>query len=647
MRDRYSSGHAPRIAEVGAALAVAGSGELDGLAADLIELAGVDRTGAALRELARHWERLSAPARAAAMPVGRGQWGRVIETLESTQVPGWQAAAAALAADTGEPALVARLPALLTSGDAGTVSAALRALASLVDAPPPRTSGSDHDAATVDAVLLAADGFQRHRRREVWSLLLRSAAPIREGATHVGVGRLAAWIRGADPVSLGPFRAALRQEKGVLGRTWAWWGCAFEPVASACVDRLAGADHREEHHAVLDVAHLAEHPLRRRALLGMDRNRLRRPVVGPVPDADTVASMTPRAQRGLSRWLDALPLASAHRDAAMANLLAARDPLARLLAVQRAADRSLACVEDFAHDAAPRVARSASVVLLGPGPARDQRRPDARRVGILRRSPHEAVRRQASACPVAPVAWDPDVPASRLALRAAMADDRARFIDELRRRVLHAPEPERIASIRAARALGCCNDIELELLRAITGGSSEVRVVATALGAVACLPGSHVSASLLACMEHADARVRANAIEGAVRRARDGLLEGEYSARLDGALAAGARDAHPRVRAAAIAGIVARDGILGAGGDELARMLLDSRPAHRRAAVWIAGRVDRTRLGPARREVAQRLTQLSVGDPDDAVRASAQPVARLWLAERDATTMVPDRGGAA
>jgi len=133
-------------------------------------------------------------------------------------------------------------------------------------------------------------------------------------------------------------------------------------------------------------------------------------------------------------------------------------------------------------------------------------------------------------------------------------------------------------------------------------------------------PTPEAIAAVTEVLRHEDPRVRANAVESLARQSR---LKSRAAPAVIIELKA---DDHHRVRANAIrAGIASA----AAGPDALTPMLTDTRPMHRLAGVWLAGRAP----GQRTPELIARLGELARFDADPRVRARAVACSQRFDAE--------------
>lgn len=450
----------------------------------------------------------------------------------------------------------------------------------------------------------------------------------------------------------GGMRAALRRTHApfMRSRAWRWMKC--EPLTLAAVDRVGRGHGALEHELVLSTGYLVLHPARRAALGGLKVGSKLTPA-GPIaaeggglPSPTELDSLSQASRRWVGEMAEAMQVDRGVRSGLRASMLSDRAAW-----VRHAYARSGDPVEqaDFAFDPDARVARTACLGRSAAGARTWSRWPmrlsdleRARLSGMLSRSPHAAVRligRQ-DASRLNP--WLVDQAESRLAAREWLAGERAGFFSALRERLRGETPKERVDAIRLARLLRVTLGVEPELLELAAG--ADARVAATAVAALGDAGSASARAGIERSLRADDDRVRANAVEAGVRcvpRAEQagGLLD----VPLYGVMIELKGDAHHRVRANALRGLIEHTGVDRAGAlidsvgvDGLREMLEDDRSMHRLAGLWLA---ERTMGGPGRKRagagwdwMCRRVAGLATRDEDDAVRARAVRCARRLLA---------------
>jgi hypothetical protein len=279
--------------------------------------------------------------------------------------------------------------------------------------------------------------------------------------------------------------------------------------------------------------------------------------------------MTDAEARGLPGWLEAIGVPTDQRTLPLEPLLAHPDPLARLAAVRRGC---AALRLDQSLDESPPIAKAAALRLAVapemPGAIRPIE-PSER--SLLLRSPHAAVRRLADRLP----ARGSLAPVSIVHLRREHARRPADVVSELAERI----ESGESAAIVLAGRLELGDELVESLAAVISGDDS--RRAATAVRALAGARSDRAGSLLAAALDHADARVRSNAIEAAASRARRFRQE-PADLRID--------DPHHRpaatsIRVLLLAGTPAEDTPA-----RVHDMLASSDPVRRAAALWLTER---------------------------------------------------------
>ncbi len=654
-------GRRARLDAISYALAAASDAEAEVFAAELVELAARDVSGLGLRELAKRWCRLPESARLPALILGAGgasagahprctgeTWGDIVPGLLADADPRVRCSAARLAGEAGDPMLAAPLVSLLSDQNPHVRDAAERALTALT------TMAEDRErqgmapwrAAVHRALGAAVEAYPEHRRKGV----LAAAARV--------LGTPAGW-RGADP-SLREWladeshpaqmsmRSVIRRGQGPGMRTVAWQWLTLRAVSSACLERLAArtAD-VAEHEAVLSRIHLLGHPRRLAALERLGRSSRRVRIGDAAPSAAMVPQLSGASRAALPAWLAALSnsAAAAARPEGPGLLVADASAAVRHAVVRagRGAALAPAYETDLCFDGDERVARGAALTVARgalAGTRRGVAGPEdmeyRRTLGHLRRSAHPYVRGLARRLMEHLDPWEASSGASRVAARRWHAADPDGFIARLRERIGGGTAEETVRAIMLARRMRLAGRVELELLTVVSRAASEAPSVATAVMALAEVATAASSAAVGACVRHVDDRVRANAVEALVRRARHGC--GEVGAEgLEAVLMELRADSGHRARANAVRGLLLGAGAqhapdAGAGATALAAILEDPRAGHRLAGVWLSERLVTEDLGARWDDLVGRIAELVRSDADAAVRRRAQRCARLLLA---------------
>ncbi len=632
---------------------------------------------AALAAIIRRWDRVPDDLRHVVMVAGRGRFAAAAAGLAASNDPGDRMSVCELASEVGDLSLAPVLATLFSDREATIASASERALMRLsfigASVDPQRGQeradedgrGEDRtDDAVRDALVASVASVMacaaRERRRPAlmgaMALLdLATLARARAGVEHA----LGAWMLGADEEARSALRNTLRASDSTLARRRALEWLSTDALGAAALERLARARTPAEHECVLTRSHLLAHPARARraAMLGRagraaDPGAAALPAFLPAPQ--DVPNLSLAARRGLPRYLRASGAGVEARRRVIEPLLADDDPLVRHACTRTAPPGALA---DLCFDPDARVARSAmlSWSLVGEragGPAPGRRlalRADAGREKLLARlarSPHAPVRAVARQ-EIELLAWfDPRVPAARAAARRRLAREPEALVADLRAVLLSGAPEDRVAAVQAVRGLSLHACVERELLGLCDAAADgpRARVAATALAALAELGTDAATQAVTRHVGVADARVRANAVEGVgilLRAAADPSMMRSRLIELKD-------DPHHRVRANAVRALLVRPGSLVEGRpgggrvyepaavDSLLAMLSDVRAEHRLAGAWVAGRVlpfdGAARLGQRWAEVSVRVHDLSTDDADPRVRVRAAQCAGLLRA---------------
>ncbi len=630
---RSLRGLAPRAraGAIAAALPVAGEGEFDALAGELLDLAARRPEAASLAALAGCWTRLSAPARERLQDASIGRWGEIAALLaEKTHTP-FRVSLARLAADVPDVALADRLAPLIRDRDDEVRGAAEAALIDLAVRAVREGTRAWWDSAEA-AVTHAAEEYEGTRSAAaviaVLRLLAGPAAPSPGGPLRAILADESHPIHGAA-------RQMIRRSPRTVSVGDAWRLLRHPPLAPACLDRIQrgdGAEPNSDWGELLGLGHLIAHPhraagLRRLAARGGGA-AVFEPIV--VAAADVADGEAERAAAPLI--LGAAGVRPAELDRLASRLLSGPSPRVRYRLVRAGAARRpmvLPFVLDLCFDADVRCARSA-VLAVAPW-RRIGRTPepplDAAAKG-LRRSPHAAVRRLGREVRIDGADLFMGDARSRLAARDLLRRDPGRVLVEVRGRLTSGDEAASVAAARLAVDLGIVAEVEIELLSVLQAAGHQGRRAATAAAALAHLSSASSFDALHALLGAPDDRVRANALDALVRRARWAGTDDSARSRI-GSLAAEFRSEreHHRVRAGALrGGFLIGTAAGGAGAADVAglgSMLGDDRPMHRIAGLWLAERVAPEGLRDGWGEIARRVSGLVREDPEPAVRVRA------------------------
>jgi hypothetical protein len=548
-----------------------------------------------------------------------------------------RAGAAAFVCDCGDDRWLGLAVALLADPEPAVAGHAERALVNAAGT-------CDGDLAREEVVLpwvkRAAEGLGRHGRRGVAGAIVRLLSPRRRAGLleHVGRGREEA----------GLLRGAIRSGEDALSRQRAWELLAIPDLEAGAVARLGRATSDAEHEGVLGAWHLGENP-RRRAALGAwmkDHQRAmasgRRPPLWPAP-ARTPA-LSDDARRGISATLSACDAPATLREHLLVAHLSDPRPFVRHAAARIAPTPLLT---DFAFDSDASVARTAALrlSLVGTGASARHGAPWS----LLARSTHAGLRAIALR-EHAVTSWvgrlDPE---SRVHARRARERDAVATRDLLRRSWDAGDAQARTRIAMQLRVLGweelCADGLIAALCEGCASGVLESRrLAATAAAAIERVADESAGDALReACMSDAggDARIRSNALEALVgrARARRGAEHGLGSMLLECK-----GDAHHRVRASAIRAMLGRGERTerslpteGIACEALLAMLTDDSAAHRLAGIWLAERTIHSGgllARHARRGEIVALVELAAGvEPEARIRDRASACTERIAAE--------------
>lgn len=622
----------------------------------------------ALGAIVRVWEHLPVEVRALAAVAGKGRWNSVTGTLATDQSSVTRRCVAELARGAGDSGLGGIACELLADQDESVALAAEKALCflALVASDPAMAAWTDHanvaeheEASRIRALWSEADrdrictdianavrNLTIHRREGVLmgALLLLEPCVVR-GAGRAGAGQLARWINDREQSSHSFLRGLLRRDASPLSRLRAWQWLGTTAVSGASADRVLAGRTLDEHEALFSSWHLMLNPSRSARFRQSERGAKPAAKAGLFPSPETTERLSIDARVGVAGISRGLGIAAGARDGTCEPLLNDPEPIVRLGASIACSSRMLG---DFAFDAHPDVARSAALraslaaipeALRSPGAERIEQ--ERARLRTLAKSPHAQVRRLAFAdlellCDAGSGGAALGA-ASRCAYRRALETDRAWVLERLRG-MLAESEGSRSLALQLARKLGIVIELRdpvlaeiRRLLREPAPAAEPARGLATAVAALREFPGEEPLRLLKESSAFPDQRVRANAIDALAIRARDGIDTNPAEAA--STLLEFKEDAWHRVRGSAVRGldligvrtgeIDSREGVIG---EQLLKMLEDSRPQHRLAGAWVA---DRTLPGRAMREMKlwpnmmARLRALALTDLEPRVRMRA------------------------
>lgn len=588
-----------RLAALVEALRVCGPQEADAITRALLgEVRAGDRATDALAVAALRWERLKEPTRAMWLAAAGDRLSAMVDNLSRSTSGEQRLAAAELVAHMPSATGVARLPGLLLDDDAEVSAAAEAAVAKALRA------AADNDAlrAVLDATLAdAASGYPDHRRRGV----LEAIVPMLDGPSP----RLREWLQDTGQPALLALRAVVRGDRSDGSRARALRLLAIPTLAPAAAARLSRRAGPREHQRAFEWAHLLAREAR-----GDEYARVRiEPTADALPSAKELGAMPEHARAGFARMVARAGVPTARRAALLTRTLGDASDLVRVVAARELTRERVRDADDaietagvladlcFVGGAAARVAAGA---LLHDRRLRRATTSDTR--SAMARHPQEAVR---AAREIAERHEDPWT--NPAAARVAMEATRGPFVRELVRRIARGEPAARVAAMRIARRLSLAREAELEILTA--AADRDTRVAATAAAALADIGGSSASQALERLVEHADERVRANAIEAlGEQRPLHPLIEVKLAA----------LSARERANAARSA-LLARPAH-GRAAEALDAMLAGDNVA-RRSGLWAIERARAVALAPAVAKVVREAR-------DEHTLRRAKAAARMLLA---------------
>jgi hypothetical protein len=557
---------------------------------------------------------------------------------------------------------------------------------------PGSTRWSARDEALLSrAVAAGLASFEHHRRRGVLlaAVLLCDRNYVHERSA--ASAEVLAAVQSKDHPAHGALLSLLRARAIPTGRARALEWLAHPAARRAALARLARADGALDLEVVLASAHLGLRPARAVALAGvkpagrMEPNAPGRFVPAPLsalPASAGIAPLTPGARRLAPLWAKSIGATGPQRHAALEGLLADDDPVVRMACV-RHGPSSLRM--DQVLDVDERVSRSAYLSWIADAEARRdlgngkddaaRRAEHSRLLALFSRLPHPRVRalaaldRAGDNDPFSPALAAPSVAGVAAAYRS-FATDRAAFIDDLSQRLADASQAGGgwSRAMHLAKRLGAAHEVEHHLRALVARGGANAdlaRNIAQGVTLLGDVPTPTSRAALERALSHADARVRANAVESLAKHARvcgASAPTSQSRSRWRGLndLVELKGDTHHRVRANAvraalaadIAGVSARheDAILevkpdalSAGVEALASMLSDDRTMHRLAGAWLAWKVlpagGPLRLHGRWPEMVARVAEVAQFDAEPKVRARAARCAHLIESSLAAASM--------
>ena len=554
-----------------------------------------------------------------------------------------------LAAET-HPAVIGVLSTLIKDPHKPVVEATGQVMSRLAERAV-RTRDSSLAKALAPALHGSIESFDVHRSRAVveavWMLL---SSPARAHALGRHAQALVASLQSGAAPSRSAARTVLRTgvQPWVRARAMAW---LIEPsLRATAIERLARAEHVDEHEQVLEQDHLLLRATRLRALklirpefkahittgMGAAHSSAVRKVDpgGPLPSREQIGALSARAARGLPRWSASLDMNNADRARALEPLLSCEDPWAR-----HAAARVLDGAEltDYLLDHDPRVARlaawrwSMAGLASSSSGARAGDEARARLAARMARSPVVIVRTTAvdQCARFDPTLWHQ--PLARVTARRWLSRDRGALVGLFAEALCSDNQQRRLGAAIGADQLGLGVDLFEPLAESIRMQRSHDPVAAASVRALArCAHDTRVLAVIDDAMVHPDSRVRSNALEG-IDRWMPGRLERAGDELL--------HDAAHRLRAAAVRAMLTEPKRVAIARSALLAMLRDERVMHRVSGSWVAARCGVV-------DVAGLLNELATGDPDRSVRTrAAWSLRRLSLGTAGRLTGVASKVG--
>lgn len=602
-----------RTTLLGQALRAGSPDEAQELAAELLAIARHKPESLAVPFLVSRWTGLTLQQRSELALIVGTDWPELAAYLAAESDPISRASVARACADVGGLGVLAgsTIIALLADPEDRVAEEAERTLAVFMAGLAQRTLDAAGQAAARAAADAAIETFDKHRRTGALRLAIQHGL-VTQGAPSTTGGR---WMADTDHPAHMVVRGLIRTSDDPAMRSCAWAWLKHPSLATACAQRLTRADSTAEQSVVLERSHLALNPLR---AAGFSRSSRvdERDYAGALPRLNQIDQLSLLARKGLPRWLQTLPVGDRLRDAASAVLLTDHEPAVRMsLAVSAAqADHPPACLLDLIFDTDEHVASTAADAVLSR--AGDDAIHEAQRerlVTVLSRSTHQPLRHLAAQLTHRPGG----------AAREQAVADALRLTEQFASVGADAVSPRAVASAVAALA---------------TTRSDEQGAIEPTLLRAAQLP---------------DARVRANAIEGLLRRVRTRQSpQPAADTAIVELLLDRATDPHHRIRANAARALIicgwagasagstpsgersAGDAsLVNAGSRTLAALLADQRTMHRVAGFWLAHRlgdaVVRDAAGAGGKELATQL----LDRVSHAAGRAIDPMERFW-AER-------------
>jgi hypothetical protein len=675
--------HRAEAVALGLALRGANPEQVGRLVDGLLGLLDTPASAEALGMAARVFDRLDADRAKRLIASGMGSWGPAARAGLHDALPGERASIAALIGSACDAEACALLCDLIADADATVHEEAGRSLIALAQRvnTPPAVDALTRQSVEA-AVAQAAGSFDTHRRKSALkAMLVLLGSPA---ALAVAGPELRALLADESHPAQMALRSVIKNDPDIRVQHGAWVWLGQRRQGAACIDRLARGGDAISRAKVFDAGHLLASPARRTALSRAATAGRGAGLAGlRVDESELHALSGPAAESALRIAVIGAPAGAAE---IVEKALAHEDPAARAAGVRllgepearrgRSATLPVDALLDSCFDEHAGVARGA---MIRAWDAARAGRIDAQTASAvferLRRSPHAAVRALAEYAGAPPIGAA-DGPVQRAVVRRWVLSDREGVLEAVRQRLQAGPLAERIGAVRLAQRLALIDELELDLLAILDRSVAlakrppdaivrhELRVAASAVSALGEARAASAQAALLGALGHADARVRANAVDALTRRSRRAGTLGSPEDGLTRRLIELKADASHRVCVGA-----ARAELLGlkhtGQGAGLPRaiiartapLLADERPMHRVSGLWLAERLTAD-LGEAwsgfgaGQAMTAAVDQIAAQDPDGAVRLRAattsarlRAVVRLGWSGRAATPASTTTGG--
>lgn len=560
-------GRHARTEVLGAALrATRDAQEAQALGSALLQTARLRPDSLAVPHLVSRWNTLGVSQRGELGLIIGSDWPELAAYMAQDADPVTRASVAQACGEIGGPGVHAgaTIVQLLADADERVAECAEATLAVFMLGLAQRTLDDRGQAAARAAADAAIETFDKHRRTGALRIAIQHGL-----VSHTAAPGAMKWMNDADHPAHMVVRGLIRTSDDPAMRSCAWVWLKHPSLATACAQRLTKADSLAEQSVVLERSHLALNPARAAGLVSSNRVD-ERDFAGALPRLSQIDGLSVDARRGLARWLEVVPVSRRLRDAASAILLTDEEPSVRQSLVVSAAGaedgHSPACLLDLIFDAEAKVASTAAdAVLCRAGREQVPHGQRERLIAVLMRSGHDSLRHLSA----------------QLAQRPGGQERERAFADAVRLTERFAQEGEQAVSPRAV--------------------ASAVITLAATDG-----PDESVEPLLIKAVKLPDARVRANAIDGLLRRARK-TPQSRNAVPIVDLLLDHATDPHHRIRANAARGLLLCGwsgdagatveekqrgaALVAAGSRTLAALIADNRTMHRVAGLWLAHRL--------------------------------------------------------